>query len=58
MGVDNIASKLVRSLPVKVMCYPPRLLDDETAQPDNLTSEEVLEAKSNAINYNEWHRLA
>ena len=58
MGVDNIASKLVRSLPVKVMCYPPRLLNDETAQPDNLTSEEVLEAKSNAINYSEWHRLA
>ena len=39
---------------VRVMEYPDRLLDDESAQPDNLTPEELIEQYAEAKGYANW----
>ena len=53
-GTLKTGEKLMRSLPVKVIEYPERLANDEDAQPDDLTIEELLEAKSSAVSYAIW----
>jgi DNA primase len=42
------------TLNAHVIEYPPRLLDDEDAQPDNLTAEEVWEQLFDAVPYSTW----
>jgi DNA primase len=54
LGVIETGKKLAKSLPVKVMVYPPRLKISEDAQPDNLTPEELNESKNEAIDYFKW----
>lgn len=56
-GVIKAAEKLIKSLPVKVMRYPSRLTSDDEAQPDSLTSEEVVKAKEEALDYVRWLSL-
>lgn len=53
-GTAKSGKKLMKSLSVKVMQYPDRLVDEEDAQPDSLTPEEVLEAKQEAVSYIIW----
>lgn len=55
-GTLKTGAKLARSRPVRVAEYPKRLLDDPsaTAQPDNLSNGEVLEACLNTIDYVTW----
>jgi DNA primase len=54
VGTEKCAEQLRRSLRVHIICYPPRLVEEEKAQPDSLTPDEVLEQKQNARSYLEW----
>jgi DNA primase len=53
-GTRNGIKSLSKSLPVKVVEYPQRLLEDEDAQPDSCTHEEVREQIKNAVNAYTW----
>lgn len=52
-GTINAADALSKSLSVRVVEYPSRLLDEE-AQPDNCLPDEVTEALANAPTYLNW----
>lgn len=53
-GTVKTGMKLQRCLRVKVMEYPERLTDEEDAQPDSLTVEEMHEAKRAALDFPIW----
>jgi DNA primase len=53
-GVRKAGEKLTRSLHVKVVEYPDRLIDEDDAQPDSLTPEEVVWQLDNAVSYHTW----
>lgn len=50
-GCDVAGRYLARSVKVRVMMYPERLRDDEDAQPDNCTPQEIQHAKDTAIDF-------
>jgi len=54
IGVVKAANKLKKSLVVNVIEYPSRLADEEDAQPDSLTVEEVTHQCSNAVSFHTW----
>ena len=53
-GALQGAKRLAGSMSVMMMNYPERLTYDESAQPDNLSANEVLEAKELAVDYYTW----
>lgn len=53
-GIYKAGEKLRRSLHVSVIDYPERIIDEEDAQPDSLTPEEVIEQLTYAIPYQTW----
>lgn len=53
-GQRNAAERLAHLAPVYVVQYPERLVDDEKAQPDDLTSDEINEALSSAPTLAAW----
>lgn len=53
-GQLNAASRLSTTLETRIVQYPTRLQDDDDAQPDSLTLEEVLWQKASAPTYAEW----
>lgn len=53
-GMITAAENLVKSLNVYVVEYPKRLVDDDDAQPDDLTAQEAKEAIANARTYMSW----
>jgi DNA primase len=53
-GMVKTAEKLRHSMRVHVVEYPDRLIDDEDAQPDSCTPEEVNESVRNASSYFHW----
>jgi DNA primase len=55
-GTDKTIARLAQSRPVRVVEYPARYANDPTAtaQPDNLSSQEVLEVCSRSIDYVTW----
>lgn len=53
-GMRKAGDKLVRSLQVSVIEYPGRLADEDDAQPDSLTPEEVVTQWHSAISYPTW----
>ena len=57
-GTRKCAEQLKNSTRLLVIEYPDRLRDDEEAQPDNLTPEEIWEQKSKAVNYFDWKTAA
>jgi DNA primase len=58
-GTFEAGDKLVKagSFHVDIMDYPNRLIDDEDAQPDSLTAEEVIEQYADAQCYYAWLTL-
>lgn len=54
IGTIKGAEKLTKSLNVRVVRYPPRLEQDEDAQPDSCTAEEVIEQVGSAPDYLNW----
>lgn len=50
-GCEVAGLDLAKSTRVKVMMYPPRLRDDDNAQPDNCTPDEIQYAKETAIDF-------
>lgn len=56
-GCEVAGKDLARSTRVKVMMYPPRLRDDDNAQPDNCTPEEIRYAKETAIDFYSFRAL-
>ena len=53
-GAETAAIKLSHTLDVRMMSYPERLRDDDKAQPDNMTPEEIHESKEKAVDYFLW----
>lgn len=53
-GVRKAGDKLIRSLQVSVIEYPERLVEEDDAQPDSLTPEEVVTQWQNAVSYPTW----
>lgn len=53
-GTINAAETLHKSVDVRIMQYPERLIDDESAQPDDVTALEAREAKTKAPSYLSW----
>jgi DNA primase len=51
MGTMKAIGKLRQSLQVRVINYPERLIDEEDAQPDSLTKEEVVQQWHGAVSY-------
>jgi DNA primase len=58
-GTITAAQELLKSSPrVRIIEYPDRLIEDEKAQPDDLTSDEVWEQFAEAMPYYNWlHRF-
>lgn len=54
IGCLKAGEKLAKSLRVRVMQYPERLVENEDAQPDNCTPEELHESKEHAPDYYQW----
>jgi len=50
-GCEVAGKTLAKSVKVRVMMYPPRLRDDDKAQPDSCTPEEIWYAKETAIDF-------
>lgn len=50
-GCETAGRQLARSTKVKVMMYPERLREDDSAQPDSCTPEEIHHAKETAIDF-------
>jgi DNA primase len=53
-GIMKCGERLRRSLRLHVVEYPERLLDDEDAQPDSMTAEEIYQQINGARNYFDW----
>jgi DNA primase len=54
-GQLDAAKRLTKAgLRTHIVQYPPRLLEDEGAQPDSLSSDEVVEQVARAPRYEEW----
>jgi DNA primase len=54
-GQLDAAKRLTKTgLRVHIVEYPPRLLEDEDAQPDSLNKDEVVEQVARAPRYEEW----
>jgi DNA primase len=53
-GIGKFGEKLRRSLRMFIVDYPERLWDDEDAQPDSLTVDEVHEQINGAKSYFDW----
>lgn len=53
-GTAKCGERLKASTMVKVVTYPERLANDEKAQPDSCTKEEVLEQIQHAVSYSDW----
>ena len=53
-GMVKAADRLKTSLPVHIVEYPSRISEDEDAQPDTCTPEELNNAVQNAKNYFDW----
>lgn len=53
-GATNAARRLETVLTTRLVMYPDRLREDEDAQPDNLTAEEVLQQMASAPKVSEW----
>lgn len=54
-GTSIAVRSLCKSLPVKIMQYPERIVRaSESAQPDSLTKDEILSTYSTAIDYLPW----
>jgi DNA primase len=53
-GIRKAGDKLTRSLRVNVIEYPERLMDEDDAQPDSLTPEEVMAQWHTAASYFTW----
>ena len=53
-GVRKAGDRLIKSLLVHVVTYPERLADEDDAQPDSLTPEEVIVQCQNAVPYPTW----
>ena len=53
-GVKKAGEKLTKSLQVFVIEYPDRLIDEDDAQPDSLTPEEVLTQWNKPVSYYTW----
>lgn len=53
-GTIKAADLLTNSLNVGIVEYPPRLIEDEDAQPDSCTPDEVNEQVANAPTYLNW----
>ncbi len=53
-GMLKAGDKLIRSLPLNVIEYPARLAEDDDAQPDSLTEQEVVEQWHKALPYPTW----
>lgn len=49
LGVRKSIEKLRKSLSVKIVNYPTRIMDNEDAQPDSCTKEEIIRQVNNAI---------
>jgi DNA primase len=54
IGLEKTAEALKDSRFVHIVEYPERLIDDENAQPDSLTVDEVRHQVPSAVNYFEW----
>jgi len=54
IGTGRAGATLSRSLPVSIVPYPPRLAHEESAQPDNCSTEELTTAIQNATDYFAW----
>jgi DNA primase len=50
-GCETAGLQLAKGVKVRVMLYPDRLRDDDKAQPDNCTPEEIHHAKETAIDF-------
>lgn len=48
-GVKKAGSRLIKNMWVRVITYPERLIDDEDAQPDNCTPEEIHAQLAEAV---------
>jgi len=53
-GTIQAAELLSSSLPVHVVNYPDRLVDEEEAQPDDCTPDEIIEGIQRAPTYLQW----
>jgi DNA primase len=53
-GIARAGAVLSKTSIVRVMQYPDRLKDEESAQPDNCRPEEIHQSKNNAIDYYHW----
>lgn len=54
IGTVKCGDRLKASTLVKVVKYPDRLTNEEKAQPDSCTKEEVLEQIQHAVSYSDW----
>lgn len=54
IGTEKAVKRLRRSLIVNVIEYPDRLIDEEDAQPDSLTAEEVVEQMNRPVTSHQW----
>ena len=50
-GCETAGLQLAKGVRVRVCMYPARLRDDDNAQPDSCTAEEIHYAKENAIDF-------
>jgi DNA primase len=53
-GAVKTGVKLIQSLNVSVVPYPDRLKDDERAQPDSCTVDELRQSMASALNFIGW----
>jgi hypothetical protein len=53
-GTLKAAEALCKHRDVFVVPYPDRLIEDDKAQPDSLTAEEVVTQVHNALSYSVW----
>lgn len=53
-GTIKAADVLRKSTDVRIACYPRRLADEDKAQPDNCTLQEITESISLAPSYLQW----
>lgn len=53
-GIAKFGEQMRRTLPLFIVEYPERLIDDEDAQPDSLTSEETVQQVTTARSYFDW----
>lgn len=56
-GCEQAGLKLAKAMNVKVILYPERLKDDDKAQPDSCTPEEIRYQKENAIDFWKFRAL-